>query len=125
MHEARETGDTPDQVQAAGPLGTLLEDHVFRFNAGVCTGDWAAMPELFADDAELEFVGIPVGPLAGRDAIAAAYAEQPPGDEIVLPDGGPRYAWSREPDRPAGEIQITARDRRIQRLTVLYKTFSS
>ena len=103
---------------------TLLEEHVSRFNAGVRGGDWASMLELFADDAELEFVGIPVGPFRGRDAIAAAYAERPPDDEIVLLDGGPRYAWSREPERPAGEMHLIARDGRIERLRILYETFT-
>jgi hypothetical protein len=49
---------------------SLLDEHVARFNADVRTGDWSAMLELFADDAELEFFGIPVGPFAGREAIA-------------------------------------------------------
>ncbi len=104
---------------------SLLDEHVSRFNAGVRSGDWNAMLELFADDAELEFVGIPVGPFAGREAITAAYAAQPPDDEIVLLDGGPRYAWSRRPERPAGEIQLVERDGRIERLRILYETFSS
>jgi hypothetical protein len=103
----------------------LLHEHVSRFNAGVRSGDWSAMLELLADDAELEVVGLPVGPFVGRAEIAAAYAAQPPDDEIVLLDGGPRYAWSREPERPAGEIHITVRDGRIERLKVLYETFSS
>lgn len=52
-------------------------------------------------DAELAFVGPPVGPFHGRAAIAAAYAAQPPddtvsiagpvaveGDEVVVPYRG-------------------------------------
>jgi steroid Delta-isomerase len=49
---------------------SLLEREVQAFNAGVRSGDWSALVELFADDAELEFVGIPVGPFRGREAIA-------------------------------------------------------
>ena len=104
---------------------SLLEDHVERFNLGVRTGDWTRMLELFADDAELEFVGIPVGPFHGREAIGEAYRAQPPDDELVLLDGGPRYAWSREPERPAGELHLEERDGRIVRLRVLYETFES
>jgi steroid Delta-isomerase len=66
---------------------SLLEREVQAFNAGVRSGDWSALVELFADDAELEFVGIPVGPFRGREAIGEAYRAQPPDDEIVLLDG--------------------------------------
>ena len=79
---------------------------------------------LFTDDAELEFVGIPVGPFRGRAAIAEAYRAQPPDDEIVLLDGGPRYAWSRDPERPAGELHLEEREGAIVRLRVLYEQFS-
>jgi steroid Delta-isomerase len=103
---------------------TLLERHVANFNEGVRTGDWSALLGLLTDDAELEFVGIPVGPFRGRDAIGAAYAAQPPDDEIVLLDGGPRYAWLGEPERPAGELHLEERDGKIARLRVLYETFS-
>ena len=102
----------------------LLEREVEAFNAGVRTGDWSAFVDLFTDDAELEFVGIPVGPFRGRVAIAAAYRAQPPDDEIVLLDGGPRYAWSKEPERAAGELHLEERDGAIVRLRVLYEQFS-
>lgn len=58
----------------------LLEDHVAHFNHGITSGDFTPMLEHFAPDAILEFVGVPVGPFIGRDAIAAAYAAQPPDD---------------------------------------------
>jgi steroid Delta-isomerase len=104
---------------------SLVDEHVARFNAGIRTGDWEPMLELFADDARLEFVGIPVGPFEGRDRIRAAYANQPPDDEIVLLPDRRRYAWSREPERPAGEIQLLERDGRIASLRILYETFSA
>jgi steroid delta-isomerase len=103
---------------------SLLEREVEAFNEGVRTGDWTALTALFTDDAELEFVGIPVGPFRGRAAIAEAYRTQPPDDEIVLLDGGPRYAWSREPERPAGELHLEERDGAIVRLRILYEQFS-
>jgi steroid delta-isomerase len=103
---------------------SLLEREVAAFNVGVRTGDWAALAALFAEDAVLEFDGIPVGPFHGRDAIAEAYRSMPPDDEIVLLDGGPRYAWSKEPERAAGELQLDERDSRIVRLRVLYERFS-
>ena len=105
-------------------MPSLLESEVAAFNEGVRTGDWSSLVALFAEDAELEFEGIPVGPFRGRDAIAEAYRAMPPDDEIVLLDGGPRYAWSKEPERAAGELQLEERDGRIVRLRVLYEQFS-
>jgi hypothetical protein len=102
---------------------TLRHKHVEGFNEGVRTGDWSRMLELLHDDAELEFVGIPVGPFRGREAIADAYRAQPPDDEIVLLDDR-RYAWSREPERPAGELHLETRDGTIVRIRVLYERFA-
>ena len=42
------------------------------------------MLEQFAEDAELAFEGVPVGPFRGKPAIAQAYLDQPPDDEIVI-----------------------------------------
>ena len=107
----------------------VLDRHVSGFNEGVRTGDWSAMLEQLADDAELEFVGIPVGPFAGKDAIAEAYRAQPPDDELVvlepLGDNAVVYAWSREPARPAGELHLTVEAGRVQRIRVLYEQFSA
>jgi len=51
---------------------SLLEQHVERFNEGVRSGDFTSMVAAFAEDAELHFEGVPVGPFVGRDAIDAA-----------------------------------------------------
>ena len=101
-------------------MPSLLEREVDAFNDGVRTGDWSPLVALFADDSVLEFEGIPVGPFRGRDAIAEAYRSMPPDDEILLLDGGPGYAWSKEPERPAGELHLEERDGRIVRLRVVY-----
>jgi len=103
---------------------SLVEREVAAFNDGVRTGDWSSLVALFAEDGVLEFEGIPVGPFHGRDAIAEAYRTMPPDDEIVLLDDGPRYAWSKEPGRAAGELHLEERDGRIVRLLVLYEQFS-
>jgi steroid delta-isomerase len=100
---------------------SLLDAHVERFNEGVRTGDWSRMLELLTEDASLEFEGIPVGPFRGRDAIREAYATQPPDDEIVLLDGGPAYAWSREPAERAGELHLEERDGRIAAIRIVYE----
>ena len=106
----------------------LLEDYVERFNAGMRSADWDSMLELLAPNAELEFVGIPVGPLAGRDAIGEAYRVQPPDDELVLLDrldeGSAVYAWAQDPARPAGEVHLEERHGTIVRIRVLYDQFS-
>jgi hypothetical protein len=106
----------------------LLHDHVIRFNEGVRTGHWQPMLERFSDDAELEFRGVPVGPFRGRDAIAGAYAEQPPDDQLVtlrVEEGGgdvtALYAWRKEPSTVAGRMVLTPRDGLVARLLVTFE----
>jgi steroid Delta-isomerase len=99
---------------------TLLEDHVERFNRGVRSGDFSEMVSFFAADAELVFEGIPVGPFHGREAIGEAYAAQPPDDKIVLLDDDGTYAWSKEPETPAGQMFLTERDGEIAKLVIRY-----
>ena len=108
-------------------MSELLREHVERFNAGVDSSDWAQMLEQFDGDAELEFRGVPAGPFIGKDAIAAAYAEQPPDDQVrVLEererDGvvEARYAWLAEPDVAAGEMLLTPKGERIRKLVVTF-----
>jgi steroid delta-isomerase len=107
----------------------VLDRHVAGFNAGVRSGDWSSMLEQLSDDVEVEFVGIPVGPFLGRQAIAEAYRMQPPDDELVVlapvGENAVLYAWSREPTRPAGELHLSVREGRIERIRVLYETFSA
>jgi hypothetical protein len=106
----------------------VLADHVRRFNDAVRSGDFTDMVDGFAPDAEMSFEGVPVGPFAGRDAIAAAYAAQPPDDEIRLL-GEPRvdgetvetdYAWAAD-GRRAGRMILTASDGEIARVVVTFE----
>jgi steroid Delta-isomerase len=106
----------------------LFERHVERFNQGVRSGDFSAMLEQFADDAELEFVGVPVGPFSGKDAIAAAYAEQPPDGEVDVLDVREEegvviadYAWRQDDGRRAGRMLLTPDDGRIAKLVVTFE----
>ena len=96
---------------------SLLDDHVERFNAGVQSGDWGPMLESFDDGARMEFRGVPVGPFAGKEAIARAYREQPPDDRLRILEQRERegrlearYAWLAEPDVAAGEMFLTPTD---------------
>jgi steroid Delta-isomerase len=98
----------------------MLREHVERFNHGVRTGDWEPMLAHFADDAELVVEGVPAGPFRGKQAIAAAYAEQPPDDEVeLLADGG--YAWKRDACRRAGELRLETADGQITRVVVTFE----
>jgi steroid Delta-isomerase len=111
----------------------LLHDHVERFNAGIALGDFGPMLEFFTDDAEMVFEGVPVGPFRGRDAIAAAYREQPPDDQLNVleasePEAGQvvaRYAWAAEPATPSGELRLTHHDGQISRLVVTFDSSSA
>jgi len=85
------------------------------------------MLENFADGATMAFEGVPVGPFVGREAIAQAYRDQPPDDELDIldsrRDGGTivaGYAWRREPEKRAGELRLTVADRTITRLVVTF-----
>ena len=107
----------------------VVRAHVERFNAGVRSGDFGPMVEAgFAETAELAFEGVPVGPFRGKEAIAQAYAEQPPddevlilrtneaGDELVVVD----YAWQAAPKERAGSMIFRLRDGKIDRLLVTF-----
>jgi steroid Delta-isomerase len=105
----------------------LLNEHVERFNRGVRSGDFGSMLELLTEDASLDFVGVPAGPFQGRDAIAAAYRDQPPDDEIEVLEASEtgadvlaRYAWLRDEGRAAGDLRLTRDGDRIARLVVTF-----
>jgi RimJ/RimL family protein N-acetyltransferase len=106
----------------------LLAEHVARFNAGVRSGDYGPMLDLFTEDAELAFEGVSVGPFSGREAIAAAYRERPPDGTVAVLDvkeDGDRivagYAWSAEPAVRAGELRLTHDGERIGKLVVTFE----
>jgi steroid delta-isomerase len=104
----------------------LVERHIERFNLGVRTGEFGPMLEGFTEDAEMAFDGVPAGPFVGKTAIAEAYNQQPPHDEIrvlgIRLDGEEiviRYAGRNEPDR-LGRMIITPDGDRIARLVVVF-----
>jgi hypothetical protein len=83
----------------------------------------------FADDALMRFENVPgAGTLefAGRPAIAAAYEQQPPDDQVD-PAGPAReedgavvipFAWRR--DGAPGMMRLTVSDDRISRIVVTF-----
>ena len=106
----------------------LLEEHVSRFNAAIRSRGFESLLELFAEDAELAFEGVPVGPFSGRAEIAVAYREQPPDDEIrvlAVTEDNSRlaadYAWLAAPDVRAGEMRIDHDGTCIRRLVVTFE----
>lgn len=110
-------------------LRSLLAGHAERYDAGVASGDFGRLVELFADDGELRFEGVPAGPFVGREAIAAAYATHPPTEQLDVldarsePDGTvvEGVAWRSRPGVRAAELRLTVRDGRIAVLTVAFR----
>jgi steroid Delta-isomerase len=107
---------------------SVLERHVQLFNEAIRTGDFGPMLAHFTDDAELVFEGIPVGPFVGKQAIADAYAANPPDDEVeilsVEESENPivaHYAWRADAGREAGRMIITPRGDEIARLVVTFE----
>jgi Leucine-rich repeat (LRR) protein len=89
--------DNPLDVRA------YVDAYSERFNAAVRTGDFGPFVATLAPGAVLHFDDRPIGPFEGRDAILAAYREQPPTDTLrVLSAEGDvfrgmrvRIAWHR------------------------------
>lgn len=100
-----------------------VDAHLDAFNSAVRTGGWSAFVDRFSDDAELVFVGVPVG----RAAIEAAYVAHPP-DDSMSRVGAPehdadehvvRFRWDRTGD--TGTMRFTsAPDGRVRRLVVSF-----
>jgi steroid delta-isomerase len=100
------------------------EEHVARFNAAVRGGDFADFVTAFHPDAVMTFVGPPVGPYQGRDAIAAAYAANPPTDTMdivaVHHDGDTEVIAFRWTHGGTGSMRIRRQDNLISALTVVF-----
>jgi len=116
-----------DEVEIPSRI-RLLHDYVGDFNECVRTEDWSQLVSWFADDAELAFDGVPVGPFAGRDAIMAAYRERPPDDQLVTfsaknGDGEAvaLYGWLAEPSKVCGRIVLTPAGELIRKLRVTFE----
>jgi steroid Delta-isomerase len=85
---------------AGEPVSERAARHVAAFNDSVRSGKWRDFASRFTPDATMRFVGIPVGPFTGREAIAAGYASQPPSDTLTVTRGVSsgnvdelRFAW--------------------------------
>jgi RimJ/RimL family protein N-acetyltransferase len=110
------------------PEIALLHDYLGDHNECVRTGNWESLDAWFADDAELVFEGVAAGPFRGRRAIAAAYGERPPDDQVLTfrvtaAEGvvTALYGWLRTPDRVSGRLRLVAGDGRITSLSVTFE----
>ena len=121
------TDQTTDQTVSTDRA--LLDDHVASFNHGIRSSDWGPMLARFTPDATLEFRGVPVGPFKGREAIAAAYADNPPDDEIEILEASRSedeidavYAWRADKGTPAGHMILgLTGDGQVDRLVVTFE----
>jgi hypothetical protein len=103
-----------------------LTRHVTLFNQGVRTGDWGPWLDTFHEDAVATFVGVPIGPLLGREAIAKAYAERPPSSTMRLVRAitdepgrlGGQFVWVDAPDT-GGQFTFGLRDGKLTSLEVV------
>jgi steroid delta-isomerase len=109
------------------PALDFLYEYIARHNQGVRDQEWGPLAECFADEAVLEFEGAPVGPFAGREAIAAAYELRPPDDEVRILDAEEEghtvvagYAWAADPEVQAGTLRLTREGDTIARLVITF-----
>jgi RimJ/RimL family protein N-acetyltransferase len=110
-----------------GPHVRLLHEYVGVHNECVRTGEWDALQDWFADDAELAFEGVPIGPFRGAAEIVRAYRERPPDDFVVtfrVVEDGARvvadYGWLREPAKTAGRMLLTPAGNRVAKLMITF-----
>jgi hypothetical protein len=104
----------------------VLEHYIARHNRGVRSRDFEALLEIFTDSARLEFDGVRFGPFEGKRAIASAFRERPPSDELVLltttePDPDvieADYAVTASPKRRAGSLRMELSGASIVRLVI-------
>jgi steroid Delta-isomerase len=105
-----------------------FDQYIGTHNAAVRSGDWEAFSRWFADNAEVRFEGVPVGPFRGRDEIRTAYEARPPDDEVEVRNvrsEGDRtvadYGWAAEPGVRAGELRVTWNGDLIRELVITFE----
>ena len=103
----------------------LLQAYVSAHNAGVRTGDYSSLVALLAQNAQMHFEGLPVGPFVGRDEVARAFAKDPPGAELVVLEARSEgdaavalYGWQGAAAVFAGALTITGAGGKIKQILV-------
>jgi hypothetical protein len=86
------------------------------FNEGVRTGDFGPWLATFHDDAVVTYTGLPIGPVHGRDEVAAVYDQHPPSSPMRVEESSVdgdtvtgRFIWVDAPDT-GGVFVLTLRD---------------
>jgi hypothetical protein len=108
----------------------FVTDYVAVFNAAVASGDYGPLLARYTDDAVLRFENVPPEAssleFAGRQAIADAYAQNPPDDQIDI-TGEPAstgghvtvaFAW--RGDQSPGVLDFVLSGDMIGELTVIF-----
>jgi len=108
----------------------FVTDYVAAFNAAVASGNYEPLLARYSEDAVLRFENVPPEAASlefnGRQAIADAYAQNPPDDQIDLTgepaDRGEHvtvgFAWRR--DQSPGVLDFVRADGLISGLTVIF-----
>ena len=108
----------------------FVTDYAAVFNAAVGSGDYAPLLARFTDHAVLRFENVPPEAatleFAGHQAIADAYKQNPPDDQIDLTgepvDRGEHvivgFAWRR--DQSPGVLDFVRTDGLVSALTVIF-----
>ena len=108
----------------------FVTDYAAAFNAAVGSGDYAPLLSRFTDHAVLRFENVPPKAatieFAGRQAIADAYQQNPPDDQIDLTgepiDRGEHlivgFAWRR--DQSPGVLDFVRTGGLVSALTVIF-----
>jgi steroid delta-isomerase len=65
-------------------LDRAVREHCDLYNASVASGDWDPFVATFTEDVEMSFAGGRLPAPTGRQAVAAAYARQPPSDTMRI-----------------------------------------
>jgi steroid delta-isomerase len=96
-----------------------LTRHSTLFNEGVRSGDFGPWLDTFAAEAVVTYVGLPIGPLHGRDEIAKAYVEHPPSSPMRVEESSVdgdrvtgRFVWVDAPTT-GGIFVLTLRDDKL------------
>ena len=103
-----------------------LAAYVEAHNAGVRTGDFAALAELLHPTASMRFSGTATGPFDSAAAILQAFREQPPDDELVTVTvratgehaAEAVYAWASAPSKSAGRLRISTHRDLISKIRI-------
>jgi hypothetical protein len=106
------------------PISQRAAGHVADFNHRVRSGDWAGFADRFTPGATMRFVGVPAGPFAGREAIAAAYAAQPPSDTLTVSravsSGDVDQVWYSWDSGGTGSMTLRWREGLVAELTITF-----